>query len=135
MKKTIIFFLGLILLFALLLGIYKFNFTDSDIFIQGKSLAPKDYPMLYGKWVQPNPINDKEVQGFTLNKDGSAFSINMETLKYKSWNFSNGKLLLIAESIGNGSSSIDTTAYEVETISNTKLTLKLNEYREEYKKQ
>ena len=134
MKKTII-SIGLILLVALLLGIYKFNFTDSDIFIQGKSLAPKDHLMLYGKWVQPNPINDKEVQGFTLNQDGSASSINMETLKYKCWNFSNGKLLLVAESIGNSSSSIDTTTYEVETISNTKLTLKLNEYREEYKKQ
>lgn len=36
-----------------------------------------------GSWVQPNPINENEVQGFTLYGDSSASSINMATMIYK----------------------------------------------------
>lgn len=34
-----------------------------------------------GSWIQPNPINDKEVQGFILKNDGTAQSINYEVAK------------------------------------------------------
>ncbi|MEG2282558.1 MAG: lipocalin family protein, partial [Rikenellaceae bacterium] len=39
---------------------------------------------------------------FTLNADGTASSINMSTLVFKTWAFDNGQLLLSGESIGNG---------------------------------
>jgi hypothetical protein len=59
--------------------------------------------LLVGSWVKPNPINDKEVQGFLINSDGTAESINMATLLYKKWWQEDGKLILIMESVGNGS--------------------------------
>ena len=92
----------------------------------------EDTKLLLGSWTQPNPINDKEVQGFVLKQDGSAASINMATMVYKKWWTAKGKLFLVAESIGNGSSSIDTTQYEV--LSNTApvLQLKYGDYTDTY---
>ena len=88
-----------------------------------------------GSWVQPNPINDKEVQGFVLNKDGTAQSINMETLKYRKWWMESGKLVLVMESIGNRVSSVDTVKYEVVTNDGKQLKLKDRDAVEEYRKQ
>jgi len=90
--------------------------------------------VLTGSWVQPNPINEKEVQGFELKKDGSAESINMATLVFKKWWVENGKLTLVAESIGNGSSSIDTTIYEIIKNTDKELELKQGDYIEKYTK-
>jgi hypothetical protein len=83
-----------------------------------------DPKLFVGSWVQPNPINDKEVQGFNLKEDGSAQSINMETLKVQKWVYNSNKLVLIVESIGNGVSGIDTIVYEVLKINNKELDLK-----------
>jgi len=88
-----------------------------------------------GSWVQPNPINENEVQGFTLNEDSSASSINMATLLYKKWWLKNGKLILVSESIGNKVSSIDTIEYEVENHSESVLEIKNGDYIDKYKKQ
>ena len=89
---------------------------------------------MIGSWVQPNPINEKEVQGFTLKSDGTAASVNMATLVYKKWWTEKGKLILVAESIGNGSSSIDTTQYEIVNKTNSILELKNGNYTEKYTK-
>ena len=88
-----------------------------------------------GSWVQPNPINENEVQGFTLNEDSSASSINMATLLYKKWWLKNGKLFLISESIGNKVSSVDTTAYEVVNHTDSTLEIKNGNYTDKYVKQ
>lgn len=88
-----------------------------------------------GSWVQPNPINEKEVQGFTLNEDSSAVSINMATLLYKKWWENNGTLYLVAESIGNKVSSIDTTAYELVNHTDSILEIKTGNYTDKYKRQ
>ena len=86
-----------------------------------------------GSWVQLNPINAKEVQGFVLNADGSAQSINMATMIYKKWWIDSNKLVLILESIGNKVTSFDTIKYDVVEINDTELKLKegtlLDEYR------
>lgn len=58
-------------------------------------------PQFLGSWVQPIPGMEGE-QGFTLNADGTASSINMATLLYQSWKYDNGNLLLLGESLGNG---------------------------------
>jgi hypothetical protein len=92
----------------------------------------EDTKLLLGSWTQPNPINDKEVQGFVLKQDGSAASINMATMVYKKWWTAKGKLFLVAESIGNGSSSIDTTQYEVLSNTATVLQLKYGDYTDTY---
>lgn len=64
--------------------------------------AHSPYYYIQGSWVEPNPINSQEVQGFTLNQDGTATSINMATLVIKSWNLENKILILQYQSIGNG---------------------------------
>ena len=91
--------------------------------------------LLVGSWVKPNPINDKEVQGFLINSDGTAESINMATLLYKKWWQEDGKLILIMESVGNGSSSIDTMRYDIVKNTATELELKQGDYIVKYRKQ
>lgn len=73
-------------------------------------LVHSPYYYIQGTWVEPNPINPEEVQGFTLNADGTAESVNMATLVFKSWNLDNRTLTLSSESIGNRQtiSSVDT---------------------------
>lgn len=78
---------------------------------------------LVGSWVEPNPINSSEVQGMELQTGGTAQSINMATLLYKNWWLTNQKLVLVAESIGNRTSSVDTTVYEILKITNDSLIL------------
>ncbi len=85
--------------------------------------------------MQPNPINDKEVQGFLINSDGTAESINMATLLYKKWWQEDGKLILIMESVGNGSSSIDTLKYDIVKNTTTELELKMGDYTDKYTRQ
>lgn len=62
-----------------------------------KSGAP-----LEGTWLEPNPINAKEVQGFTLKDNGEAESVNMATLLCKKWKQEDQTLYLTFTSIGNG---------------------------------
>ncbi len=92
-------------------------------------------PPLIGSWVEPNPINEKEVQGFTLKNDGVAESINMATLIYKKWWKEADKLVLIRESIGNGSSSLDTIKYNIVKLNERELELKDKDVSIKYTKQ
>lgn len=59
------------------------------------------YYYIQGTWLEPNPINPKEMQGFILNQNGTARSINMTTLLFKNWNLDDRQLTLQYESIGN----------------------------------
>jgi hypothetical protein len=100
-----------------------------------KSNHEETVNVLVGSWVQPNPINEQEVQGFSLQPDSTAQSINMATLLYKKWWMENGKLVLVAESIGNHQSIIDTTAYEIVPSDTDSLVLKSGEFLDKYRKQ
>lgn len=64
-------------------------------------LTHSPYYYIAGTWVEPNPINAKEVQGFTLKEDGTASSVNMATLQFSKWNLDNRTLTLTYASIGN----------------------------------
>lgn len=68
------------------------------------------YFYIQGTWVEPNPIAPTEVQGFTLNQDGTARSVNMATLLFKKWSLNHKVLTLSYESVGNGQTfaSVDT---------------------------
>lgn len=101
----------------------------------GKSEGENNKNLLIGSWVEPNPINKNDVQGVTINNDGTAKSINMATLVYKKWWKEDGKLILVAESIGNGSSSLDTTKYEIIKLTDKELELKERALTIYYKKQ
>ena len=57
---------------------------------------------LIGEWTEPVPGMENMIQGFKLEEGGKASSINMATLKYKTWEQQGDLLILTGESIGNG---------------------------------
>lgn len=130
MKNTL---LGTILVLATSCSqTFKQNAHDKE---KSKSETKDSTSLLVGSWVEPNPINKNEVQGVTINNDGTAKSINMATLVYKKWWKEDNKLVLVAESIGNGSSSLDTTKYEILKLNDKVLELKNRALTIYYKKQ
>jgi hypothetical protein len=84
---------------------------------------------IIGTWVEPNPVNNLEVQGFELKADGSAASINMATLLYQSWWTRGDSLWLVTQSIGNKTSSVDTMSYAIRICTDEQLVL-VSESRE-----
>lgn len=118
-----------------LVGMYKFNVLQDDIYIEGASLTIEDQnTYLLGSWIEPIPGNEKEFQGFTLNGDGTAESINMATLQYQKWQLKNGKLILTAKSIGNKTSSVGEEIYTIISVNKNYLYLKNGEIQLVYKK-
>lgn len=104
-------------------GVYKFNVVQDDIYIEGASLSETDRGLFVGSWVEPIPGNESEVQGFSLNEDGTACSINMHTLLYQKWVMKQDKLIFTVKSIGNHSSSVDDEEYTIELIGKNSLRL------------
>lgn len=67
------------------------------------SCTSRQDDLLVGQWLQPIPGFAEGYQGFRLEKDGSASSLNMSTLQYETWALHNGsELILTGKSIGNG---------------------------------
>ena len=81
------------------------------------------YYYIQGTWLEPNPINPKEMQGFTLNQNGTASSVNMATLLIKNWNLDNWTLTLQYESIGNKQTITGTDTLNVVKIDADSLVL------------
>lgn len=84
------------------------------------------YYYIQGTWVEPNPIDPKEMQGFTLNQDGTASSVNMATLLIKKWNLDNKTLTMQYESIGNKQTIVGTDTLSVVEINADSLVLARN---------
>lgn len=128
-----------ILTTIVVLGLISCNQTNKnenqtkDLLTSEKTKKEED--PLIGSWVQPNPINENEVQGLKINNGGTAESINMNTLVYKKWWKENDKLVLVFESIGNDVSSVDTTKYEIIKLSQDELELKERNFTTKYTKQ
>ncbi|MCI0498767.1 MAG: lipocalin family protein [Planctomycetales bacterium] len=115
-------------------GVYRFNFTNNDIYISGESVTQND---LVGAYIEQVSAGERDYnQGFMLAADGSAQSINMATLLYKSWRLENGKLYLTVESVGNGASSTNEEEYTIESfgIGNQILVLKKGDRIFRYKR-
>ena len=108
--------------------------TPTEVVAETPAVTPVDTKVLVGSWTQPNPINDKEVQGFELKEDGTAVSINMATLKTTKWWVEGDKLFLEQESIGNGGSSVDTTSYQFEVLDGNTLNLVSGELKDTFSK-
>ncbi len=80
-----------------------------------------DSTAIFGKWTQPVQGIDSIFQGFQLKKNGTASSINMETLKYDKWKLLKDTLLLWShsEGVANRTATIDTLL--VKTLNDTVL--------------
>jgi len=133
-KKIIIFFIALVVTVSIL-GIYKFNFTNDDLYISGSSLNDETInKYIVGSWVMPIPGDEKEVQGFILNKDRSANSINMATLQYQKWKIQGDKLILTSKSIGNKTSFVEDEVYTIISVGEDQLFLKYGEAEYTYRR-
>lgn len=93
--------------------------TDSTtISSKENSFSQKD---LIGDW-----ITGEYHDGFKLNEDGTAKSINSATLRYSKWELKGDLLLLDNLSIGNGSSGKGVDTLHIESLMNNELKIKGN---------
>lgn len=79
---------------------------------------------IYGTWVQPVPGMENMTQGFVLNTDGTALSVNMATLAYDTWRRDGDNLIMTGRSIGNGQIIEFTDVYEIEQLTSNTLVLR-----------
>lgn len=94
--------------------------TDSTTISSKKnSFSKKD---LIGDWITENQYSD----GFRLNEDGTAKSINSATLRYSKWDLKDNLLLLDNLSIGNHTSSRRVDTLHIESLIDKELKLKYN---------
>ena len=98
----------------------KRNNQKTEIQNKKESIKNIDRELLIGSWLD----SSKAALNFTLFKDGTARSDNMTTLLYRKWSVNGQKLILTAESLGNGTSSIGDESYEIKTLTNKKMVLK-----------
>ena len=126
--------LTLVLVSGLFLISCKSNKKQSDEdFKDQKKTEQKstiDTSYLIGSWEDQS---DKALH-FTLFPDGTARSDNMATLLYQRWNVKSDHLYLVSKSIGNGSSSFDTTVYEIKKLNESQMNLKRGDLILVYKK-
>ena len=100
----------------------------------GKDSVLSEQPQIVGRWTEPIPGNEKEMQGFELLPDSSAKSINSATLLYTKWWLKSDMLTLVTNSIGNHTEGTDTTSYIIVSHTKDSLILKDNELILRYKK-
>lgn len=117
MIKLIIKYLFICLLSVGLLSACDNSSTPADVKIQKE--------LLYGSWVQPALGGSTNLmKGFTLNKDGTAQSINMTALDYTKWqHLANNELKLSFKSKGKPNSLTKYEVYKIEGLEKNKLTL------------
>ncbi|MCM4168441.1 hypothetical protein KCTC52924_02013 [Arenibacter antarcticus] len=101
------------------------NEANSEI---EESIVEKEF--LVGSWKDTS----KSALHFTLLKNGTARSDNMKTLLYKNWKVKANQITFTIESIGNGTSSMDTITYNIEKLTRDELILKKGNYLSEYTK-
>lgn len=92
-------------------------------------------PSLEGKWVEPIPGMEDQMQGISLEKDGKASSINSATLQYRAWVRQGDTLILSGQSLGNGQTIDFVDSYQIEKLSNDELVLKSDDMTINYHKQ
>lgn len=79
-----------------------------------------------GIWVEPVP-GMAGVQGIALEEDGTARSVNMATLRYETWRYEKGRLVLTGMSIGNGVTIPFSDTVKVEGLTKDSLLLSRGE--------
>ncbi len=104
--------------------------TTFEIQNEEKHSSTINKDLLVGSWKD----NSESALHFTLFKNGSARSDNMETLLYKKWKLSGNQIIFTVESVGNGTSSIDDETYIIDKLTEDRLVLKNGEYLFEYTK-
>jgi len=104
------------------------NTTIALLFICGACQSPSSKSkeefskeILFGKWVQPIPGQENENQGFQLNEDGTANSLNMHTLLYDKWKLSKDTLFLWNHTVGVKEVSANIDSLLIKKVSDVEL--------------
>ena len=92
--------------------------------------AVTDTSSLIGSWEDQS----EKALHFTLNADGTAQSDNMATLLYQQWSVKDNQLFLVAKSVGNKQTYIDTIVYSIQKLNDSELIIKQGDLILEYKK-
>ena len=92
--------------------------------------AVTDTSSLIGSWEDQS----EKALHFTLNADGTAQSDNMATLLYQQWSVKDNQLFLVAKSVGNKQTYIDTIVYSIQKLDHSELIIKRGDLILEYKK-
>ncbi len=90
---------------------------------------------LIGTWLQPIPGQTDSFQGFTLQADGRATSVNMYTLQYENWQKRDDVLILKGKSIGNGRTIDITEEFTIKQLDDKHLSLQLGNFVTNYTRQ
>lgn len=91
-------------------------------------------PALEGAWLEPVPGMPGKMQGFELQKDGRAASLNMATLQYESWEKDGDTLILRGKSLGNHQTISFTEALKIEKLTNETLIVKDGDTAKTYRR-
>lgn len=89
---------------------------------------------LYGNWVMPNPIDGSSEMGVSIQKGGTAESIDQSEALYKSWRLFNGKLLLVLTRV-DGIGSDETQTLTIKRLTHDSLIVVEDEDLYEYSRQ
>ena len=100
-----------------------------------KKIISLSYPQLWGTWVENVPNMPNLKQGFVLEEDGTAGSVNMATLQYNSWQQNGNELILSGKSIGNHQTIDFTNRYKIQKLTEDTLVLQSDSRTYTYKKQ
>ena len=92
--------------------------------------AVTDTSSLIGSWEDQSG----KALHFTLHADGTAQSDNMATLLYQQWSVKDNQLFLVAKSVGNKQTYIDTIVYSIQKLNDSELIIKRGDLILEYKK-
>lgn len=88
-----------------------------------------------GTWVQPIPGAENELQGFILSPDGTATTVNAETILYSTWSRNGDILTLTGQSLGNRQTIDFTQDYEIEKLTSDTLIIRNGDMLFEYTRQ
>lgn len=128
MKRKGLIATGILVILVLIVagvGFYKFNYTDNDVYYEGKNIQPENKKLFFGAWIEESPQGvNEQAMGFVLNPDSTALSINSATLVYKKWKIVNDQLVLTSISLGNRQLSIDDDAYQIISYNHKKFFIK-----------
>ncbi len=87
-----------------------------------------------GEWVEPIPGMEDQIQGISLNADGTASSINMATLQYETWKREGDNLILSGKSIGNGQTISFSDTLLIKNLTDEEMSLTRGEVTITYRK-
>lgn len=99
-----------------------------------KVIASPAPARLIGSWIEPTFIGDVPYQGVKLDENGAAYSINMETLTYESWEIVKGQLVLKSTSEGSGYPIMCVDTFNISVLTPDSLILENADYTLRYGK-